>query len=149
MRPPEQLAADARGAFERVHREVFLGDPVANSRLVVDIVDAGLVADTSVLVLVAPWTVNGLLFPPDGDFPDVLELAGRRRRVFCSWLPGLGAFHSVNLPVEATTVHDMRQARILARSWVVPLHEAVRAARAGRRRTAEGARHIAEGSKQR
>lgn len=117
-----------RAAFERVHREVFLGDPVANARLTVDVVDIDVVRDMSVLVLVTPWTVNGLVFPSDDDFPETLEIAGRRRPVFRVVLTGLPAFRSVNLPVETAGLHDMGQARTLARSWIPPLHQAIRTA---------------------
>jgi [NiFe]-hydrogenase assembly, chaperone, HybE len=125
---PDQLVADVRAAFERVHREVFLGDPVANARLTVDVVDVAVVHDAPTLVLVTPWTVNGLVFTPDDDFPETLEIAERRRPVFRVEMTGLPAFRSVNLPVETAALHSMAQARTLARSWVPPLHQAIRTA---------------------
>ena len=42
----DALVADVTRTFDRVHREQFLGDPVANPRLRVAVVDAALVADT-------------------------------------------------------------------------------------------------------
>jgi [NiFe]-hydrogenase assembly, chaperone, HybE len=125
----DALAAGVRVAFDHLHRDVFLGDPVANPRLAVDVVDAAIVADTPTLVLVTPWTVNGLAFPPDDDFPDSLQIAGRTRPVFRVELAGLAVFRSVNLPPQTASLHSMSQARTLARSWVAPLHEAVRAVR--------------------
>ena len=125
---PDELVATVRAAFERVHREVFLGDPAANARLTVDVVDVDVVHDAPTLVLVTPWTVNGLIFSPGHAFPGTLEIAGHRRPVFRVELPGLDAFRSVNLPVETGALHSMAQARTLARSWVRPLHEAIRAA---------------------
>lgn len=132
MNQLDELVAGTRAAFERVHREVFLGDPVANARLTVDVVDAAIVVDTPTLVLVTPWTVSGLAFPPDDDFPETLEIAERRRPVFRIDMVGVGGFRSVNLPVETAALHSMAQARTLARSWVPPLHQAIRAARATR-----------------
>ncbi|MFI7545184.1 [NiFe]-hydrogenase assembly chaperone HybE [Actinoplanes sp. NPDC049599] len=124
------LVAQVRAAFERVHRAVFLGDPVANARLSVDVVDVDVVHDapTLVLVLVTPWTVNGLIFTPDDAFPEALEIAGRRRPVFRVELTGLATFRSVNLPVDTAALRSMAQARTLARSWVPPLHQAIRTA---------------------
>lgn len=124
----DELAAAVRAAFGRVHRDVFLGDSVANARLTVDVVDAAVVAGVSCVVLVTPWTVNGLIFS-EGDFPDWLDLARRRHRVFRVTMAGLAPFGSVNLPVATAALHDMAQARALARSWIAPLHEAIRAAR--------------------
>jgi [NiFe]-hydrogenase assembly, chaperone, HybE len=127
-----EIVADVRAAFERVHREQFLGDSAANPRLAVDVLDPAVVADTPVVVLLTPWTVNGLAFPPDDEFPAELEIAGRRRPVFRIEIPGLGAFRSVNLPPEPSSLRSLAQARGLARSWSGPFQAAVAAARAGR-----------------
>lgn len=135
---PDELVAQVRTAFERVHRAVFLGDPAANARLSVDVVDIDVVHDMPTLVLVTPWTVNGLVFPPDDVFPDTLEIAGRRRPVFRVELAGLAACRSVNLPVETATLRGMAQARTLARSWIPPLHQAIRSALAAPARPRRG-----------
>jgi len=129
MNSLDDLAASLREAFERVHREQFIGDRIANPRLTVDVIDVALVADTPTAVLITPWTVNGLAFPPDDEFPDTLDIAARRRPVFRIDMPGLKEFRSVNLPVEAASLHDMVQARALARSWTVHFRDAVRTAR--------------------
>ncbi|HUK70822.1 MAG TPA: [NiFe]-hydrogenase assembly chaperone HybE [Streptosporangiaceae bacterium] len=128
----EDLTANVRRAFDHVHREHFLGDPAANPRLLVDVLDPVVVADTPTVLLLAPWTINGLAFPPDDQFPDMLELAGRRRTVFRVEMADLGPFRSVNLPVEPAGLRSMAQARGLTRSWATHLHEAVRGARAAR-----------------
>jgi len=132
MNPLDDVAVGVRQAFERVHREQFLGDRAANPRLTVDVIDAATVDDTPAVVLITPWTVNGLAFPPADEFPEVLEIAARRRPVFRVELPELGAFRSVNLPMEAASLRDMDQARTLARSWAVHFHDAVRTARQAR-----------------
>jgi len=125
----EDLTAGVREVFERVHREQFLGDRAANPQLTVDVIDAALVEDTPAVVLITPWTINGLAFPPDDEFPEELELAGRRRPVFRVDMARLGAFRSVNLPVEAASLRSMDQARTLAHSWAGHFHDAVRAVR--------------------
>ena len=129
MRGLEQIAADVRLAFERVHREQFLGDRLANPRLGVDVIDPAVVEDTPTMVLLTPWTVNGLAFPPDNRLQESLEIAGRRRPVFRVEMPELGAFCSVNLPLEPANLRSMAQARGLARSWVTYFRDAVGGAR--------------------
>jgi hypothetical protein len=128
MRGLDEIAADVRLAFERVHRERFQGDPAANPRLTVDVIDPAVVEGIPTVVLLTPWTINGLAFPPDGEFPDSLEIAGRRRRVFRIELAELGAFCSVNLPLEPANLRSMAQARELTRSWVAHFRDAVRVA---------------------
>jgi hypothetical protein len=129
MSQVDDLAVGVREAFERVHREHFLGDRAANPQLTVDVLDAALVADTPTVVLITPWTVNGLAFPPDDEFPHELDLAGRRRPVFRVEMPGPGTFRSVNLPPDAASLRSMDQARTLARSWTGHFRDAVQAAR--------------------
>jgi hypothetical protein len=124
-----EIVADVRAAFERVHREQFLADPAANPRLAIDVLDPAVVEDTPTVVLLAPWTINGLAFPPDDEFPSEIEIAGRRRLVFRVEIGELGAFRSVNLPPEPSSLHSMAQARGLARSWAAPFQAAVAAAR--------------------
>lgn len=129
MNQADDLAARVCRAFERVHREQFRGDRAANPRLRVEVIEAAAVADTPTVVLITPWTINGLAFPPGGEFPATLELAGRRRPVFGVGMDELGVFRSVNLPVETSGLHSMDQARTLARSWAGHFQDAVRAAR--------------------
>ena len=129
VNPLDEIVANVRSAFERVHREQFVGDQVANPGLAVDVLDPVVVEDTPTVVLLTPWTVNGLAFPPDDEFPDAVEIAGRRRPVFRILMPELGAFRSVNLPLETSALRDMAQARRLALSWAGPFQEAVTAAR--------------------
>jgi [NiFe]-hydrogenase assembly, chaperone, HybE len=125
----DDVTAGVRKAFEQVHREQFLGDRAANPRLTVEVIDAAIVDNTPTVVLITPWTINGLAFPPDDEFPEVLDIAARRRPVFRVEMPGLGAFRSVNLPVEAASLSGMDQARTLSHSWAAHFHDAVRAAR--------------------
>lgn len=124
------LAERAMTAFTTVHRTVFLGDPAANPRLPVDVLEPALVVDTPTLVLLTPWTLNGLLFPPDDAFPEQLSIAERPRPVFTAELAPLGRYRSVNLVGDVSKYETPEQARTIARSWAPPFHAAVRAARA-------------------
>ncbi|MBE1494036.1 hypothetical protein H4696_001136 [Amycolatopsis lexingtonensis] len=121
------LAGRVRDAFGRIGREKFRGDPVANPRLTVDVLGAAVVAGVPTMVVLTPWTITGLAFPPDDVFPGALEIAGRPRPVYRLEVTGLGTFRSVTLPTETATLRDMTQARGLARSWIEPFRLAVRA----------------------
>lgn len=79
--------------------------------------------------LAAGVRVAFLAFPPDGRFPDVLDMAGRHRPVFRVEMPEVGAFCSINLPMQAAGLRSMDQARTLAHSWAGHFQSAVRAAR--------------------
>ena len=46
--------------------------------------------DTATIVLLTPWTLNGLAFPPDRRVPARCEITGAMRLVFRSHLAGLG-----------------------------------------------------------
>ncbi len=129
MKSLDDVTAGVRKAFERVHREQFLGDRAANPRLAVEVIDAAVVDDTPTVVLITPWTINGLAFPPDDELPEMLDIAGRRRPVFRVEMPEVGVFRSVNLPLEAASLRGMDQARTLSHSWAVHFHDAVRTAR--------------------
>jgi [NiFe]-hydrogenase assembly, chaperone, HybE len=129
MSRADDVAAGVRVAFGRVHREQFLGDPAANPQLSVDVIDAALAEDTPTVVLITPWTINGLAFPPDERFPDALDIAGRHRPVFRVEMPEVGAFCSINLPLQTASLRSMDQARTLAHSWAGHFQSAVRAAR--------------------
>jgi hypothetical protein len=122
------LSIRATAAFTEVHRTAFVGDPAANPRLGVEVVEAVRVLDTPTLVLVAPWTLNGLIFPTRDGFPHELEIAGQTRPVFEVNLPPLGRFLSVNLVSNLWGLRDQRRARALARSWATPFRDAVLAA---------------------
>ncbi|MFI6467952.1 hypothetical protein [Streptomyces sp. NPDC050538] len=76
-----------------------------------------------------PWTLNGLIFPPDDTFPDELVIAGRRRPVYVTELAPLGRYRSVNLVGDVSGLSGPEPARTLARSWVEPLRAAVETAR--------------------
>ncbi|UIX34193.1 hypothetical protein [Streptomyces sp. GQFP] len=78
---------------------------------------------------VTPWTLNGLVLPPDDTFPDGLTIAGRRRPVYVTEFAPLGRYRSVALVGDVSGLSGPEPARTLARSWVEPLRTAVETAR--------------------
>ena len=72
------LATQVHDVFTGIHDRVFRGDPAANPRLQVQVVAAVVAHDTPAVLLLTPWTGNGLAFPPDGSFPAQVVVAGRR-----------------------------------------------------------------------
>lgn len=125
----DALALRTQEVFARIHRDVFLGDPAANPRLHVEVVDPELVVDTPTLVLVTPWTLNGLLFPPDEDVAGDLTVGGRRLPVFRHELPELGPYRLVNLVGDVSQLANPGAARHAARVFGPPFREAVAQAR--------------------
>ena len=126
------LAARVLAVFEDIHRRVFLGDPAANSRLKVEVLEPALAADTPTLVLITPWTLNGLAFPPHphGTLPAELMIGRRRRPVFTNSLADIGQYNSVNLVPDVSSLESRAQARSLAEPLAVDFRSAVAAARA-------------------
>jgi [NiFe]-hydrogenase assembly, chaperone, HybE len=127
----DELVEAAREAFTRVHRTVFVGEPAANPRLPVDVLGAAMVVDTPTLVLLTPWTLNGLFILPDQSTPEVLTVAGRARPVFAADLEPLGPYLSVNLVSDVSAWHSPEQGRLIARSFVAPFRAAVQQLRSG------------------
>lgn len=128
---PAARAAAVLTAFTEIHDRVFRGDPAANPRLRVEVVGAAMAADTPVLVLVTPWTINGLAFPPDGVFPDRLDLAGKAYPVWAHELDGVGPYRMVGLLGSVSCLQSPSEARELAQAMAEPLRRAVEAVRTG------------------
>lgn len=119
------LGERVEAVFADIHRRVFLGDPVANARLRVEVVDAALVEDTPTFVLVTPWTLNGLAFPPDDVFPETLRVGPRQLPVFANDIAGLGPYRSVNLAPDVSTLASPADARAVADTLGGPFRDAV------------------------
>jgi hypothetical protein len=118
-------AAEVRAAFVTIHRRVFWSDAAANPRLRLEVTGEHTDAGATTMLLITPWTINGLIFA--AELPAVLPLAGTRRPVHVLDLPGLGRFGSVNLVPDVSTVPDQARARALAVSWLKPFRAAVTA----------------------
>lgn len=128
---PAERAAAVLAAFTDIHDRVFRGDPAANPRLRVEVVGAAMAADTPVLILVTPWTINGLAFPPDAEFPDHLDLAAKTYLVWSHELDGLGLYRMVGLLSSVACLQSPSEARELATAMAEPFRRAVEAVRRG------------------
>lgn len=124
----EQRAQAAFDYYDRVHREVFAGDPAANPRLKVEVLAPARVADVDTLVLVTPWTLNGMFFAD--EYPDALDVGARSCPVFVNDLPDLGRYGSVNLVSDVSAYESPERARSVASSLVKSFQEAIAAWRA-------------------
>lgn len=125
----DELTRRVLERFRRVHDEVFRGDPAANSALEVEVLGVATVGDTPTLILVTPWTLNGLAFPEDGRFPQQLVVDRRRLPVFSHELDGVGAYRSVNLVSDVSHLDGQEDARRLAGELAEPFRDAVARAR--------------------
>jgi hypothetical protein len=112
-----------RATFADIHRRVFLGDAAANPRLRVEVVAARSEGATTTMVLITPWTINGLLFTP--HLPTVARIAGARRPVHGLCLPDLGPFGSVNLVADVGGLPGQDRARALAAGWTEPFRSGI------------------------
>ncbi len=121
-----RLAETTEATFRRVHTDVFEGDPAANPRLKVEVVDPERVEGIPTCVLVTPWTLNGMWFPGGQTFPDRLIVAGRPKPVFANELPDLGPYLSVNLVSDVSRLESPAQARTIATTLGESFREAIR-----------------------
>lgn len=140
------LVEHVRSYFDRVHREVFDGDPAANPRLRVEVLGAAMATDTPVLVLVTPWTLNGMAFPPDDDFPEQLTVGDRTYPVFVNEVADFGSYRSLNLIADVSGIESHDAARQRAEELAQPLRDAVSRARAPR---SEREEHVADPGRRR
>lgn len=120
------LAALTADTFTRIHEEEFLGDPVANSRLRVEVVAPEMVGEAATMVLVTPWTLNGMIFCDDRPFPTALDLDARKLPVFENTLEPIGRYRSVNLLSDVSTLDGPAAARRVAESLAPLFRSAVR-----------------------
>jgi hypothetical protein len=129
----EELTEQVAEHFSRVHREVFLGDEASNPKMWVEVVSAAMAGDTATMILIAPWTLNALVFPPDDSFPDALTVGAKEYTVFTAEVEGLGTVRSLNLASDVSTMPSQDAARGIAAALSGPFLEAVgRAREAGR-----------------
>jgi len=127
--PEVDLAGRVGQAFERIHHSVFLLDPTANPKLTVEVVDAGMAGDTPTLILITPWTLSALAFPPDDRFPPTIEMSGRDYAAYPIELPEVGPYRSVNLAPDVSRLPSAAHARKVARTMAPLFREAVEKAR--------------------
>jgi hypothetical protein len=120
---PTVLSDQVLAAFRHVHQTVFAGDPAANPALAV----AGmlLAADTPTIVLLTPWTLNGLALPPDRQLPARREIGGASRPIFRNHLAGLGEYRSANLIPDVSGIATPAEALRLALSMAGPWRDLI------------------------
>ena len=119
-----------------------MGDPLLNPKLKVEVVAEAMAGDTPSLVLITPWTINGMAFPPDGTLPDTLMIGGRAYPVFMADIEGIGLTHSVNLAATVATMSSHEGARSAALAVAGPFQEALARAREAAQVTDPGKRRL-------
>lgn len=121
----ERLVDATREAFEGVRRTADAGDTAGNSNLVVEVVEAAHVEDTATMILITPWTLDGLMFPAPGRTISELIVGRRRRQVFAGTLDGIGDYLGVNLVADVSGLADRAAARHAAAALGEPFRHAV------------------------
>ncbi len=136
------LSDSVLAVFRRVHETVFAGDRAANPALEVAVTEVLVAGDTATIVLLAPWTLNGLAFPPDDQLPEGCEIGGVTRRLFRNHLEGLGDYWSVNLVPDVSNIKTQDVALSLARSLAEPWRDVVVQLRGGAGNSNPGRRSL-------
>jgi len=126
---PGEAATRVEAFFSDLNRDVFAGDPATNPNLHVEVVEAQPVAGGVVVVVIAPWTISGILFLEDETFSDTIVIGGRRLPVLVNDVPSLGRYHSVALVREVESLTSQDQARETVAAAMVPFLAAMAEAR--------------------
>lgn len=117
----EQDAANVLAAFRRIHAEQFADDPLANPVLEVEVIPAAVVegpaGTQSVVVLITPWGMNGLVLP-GVDLPPELHVAGVRRAFMPVEVPETGPYAQIGLVPDVSKYTSQEQARTIAESMI-------------------------------
>jgi hypothetical protein len=111
--------------FEAIHRNVFAGDPASNRALTVEVVQPGEVDGLPTLVLITPWTLNGMVFGDLTNFPTSMTVGAKEYSVLAHSLVELGPYRSVNLVSDVSNLESQEAARRVARAYVQPFRRAV------------------------
>jgi [NiFe]-hydrogenase assembly, chaperone, HybE len=127
--PELELADRVRQAFERVQRSVFRLDPTTDPKLTVEVIDAGMAGDTPTLIVITPWTLSALAFPPDRAFPLTIRMSGRDYAAYPIELPEVGAYYSVIVAPDVSLLPSPVHARKVARMMAPLFRKAVEEAR--------------------
>jgi hypothetical protein len=119
-----------RRAFATIHGPASDGDSELSTGIEVDVIEAGMALDTPTFILLTPWTINGLAFPPDRSFPVALEVDGATRPVYSIECPELGPYRAVNLAPLGSHFPSAVHARHFAERAAPKFRRAVGEARA-------------------
>lgn len=121
----DDLVQSVDGYFQRVEREVFEGDPAANPNLTVEVMGADVALDTPVMIVITPWTVMGMAFPPDGRLPTELRIDHRHYPVLANEVDAIGRYHSILLIPDVSDYRDQAAVRSDAEALLPGLLNAV------------------------
>jgi hypothetical protein len=121
----EALARRVADYFEGVAREVFEDDPASNPNLAVEVLGTARALDTPVMIVIAPWTVMGMAFPPDGLLPTELRIDHRHYPVLANEVDAIGRYHSVLLIPDVSSYQDQEAIREDALALLPGLQHAI------------------------
>jgi hypothetical protein len=125
----DSLEERIRRVFAAIHGPAFDADTELGSGIGVEVFDGGTAFDTPTYILLTPWTINGLAFPPDDDFPSGLEIDGSVRVVYAIDDSPLGPYRAVNLTPLGSHFPSSVHARKVARAFAPAFRRAVEEAR--------------------
>lgn len=109
-------------AFERIQTEHFADEPFLNPELSVEVVPAleftGPYGRQSVLVLITPWGISGLVLPGRG-LPESMPVSNSRRPVMIvEEVRETGPYAQVVLAPDVSRYTTQEQARTIATSMI-------------------------------
>ena len=119
-----------RTVFAKIHGPAFDADTELSTGIEVHVIDAGIALDTPTFILVTPWTINGLAFPPDGSFPVAIEVDGATHPVYSIERSKLGPYRAVNLAPVGSHFPSAAHAHHFAERAAPKFRKAVAEARA-------------------
>ncbi|HAF09106.1 MAG TPA: hypothetical protein VIN63_13185 [Candidatus Limnocylindria bacterium] len=126
----QACAERIRSVFATIHGPAFDGDTELSTGIEVGVIEAGIALDTPTFILLTPWTINGLAFPPDQRFPVALEIDGATRPVYSIERSMLGPYRAVNLAPLGSHFPSAVHARHFAERGAPKFRRAVEEARA-------------------
>jgi hypothetical protein len=119
-----------REVFARIHGPAFDAETELSTGIEVEVIDAGIALDTPTFILLTPWTINGLAFPPDRRFPTAIEVDGTIHPVYSIERSKLGPYLAVNLAPLGSHFPSAAHALHFAERAGPRFRQAVREARA-------------------
>ena len=123
-------AEQIRMVFAKIHGPAFDADTELSTGIEVDVIDAGIALDTPIFILLTPWTINGLAFPPDQRFPVAIEIDGETHPIYSIERSRLGPYRAVNLAPIGSHFPSAAHARHFAERAGPKFRRAVEEARA-------------------
>jgi hypothetical protein len=126
----QMRAEQIRRVFARIHGPAFDADTELSTGIEVDVIDAGIALDTPTFILLTPWTIDGLAFPPDRSFPVAIEIDGTTHPVYSIVRSKLGPYRAVNLAPLGSHFPSAVHARHFAERAAPKFRRAVGEARA-------------------